>query len=122
VTTLFQHVELADPPADTDPGAIRRGRRSRPSLTDTWPLATLFVAFPLWWVLGLSSFVWSVMTAPLLVALIWRQRTKAPAPIVLYFAFVSWVLMSGLQLESGTKIMTFTYRLSLYVCGALLFL
>ena len=122
MTTAFQRVELNKAPADTGPGTARQARRSRPLLPDTWPLVTLFVAFPFWWVLGLSSFIWSIITAPLLVALIWRRRTKAPAPIVLYFAFTSWVLMSGLQLESGTKIMTFTYRLTLYVCGGLLFL
>ena len=123
MTTAFRRVELGEvPPADTGPSVARHRPRSRPLLPDTWPLVVLFVAFPLWWVLGLSSFIWSVITAPLLVALIWRQRTKAPAPIVLYFAFTSWVLMSGLQLESGTKIMTFTYRLTLYVCGGLLFL
>jgi O-antigen/teichoic acid export membrane protein len=82
----------------------------------------LFTAFPLWWVLGLSAVIWTIMAAPLLVALIWRQRTKAPVPVMLWFGFTSWVLMSGLQLESGTKIITFTYRLTLYVCGGLLFL
>jgi O-antigen/teichoic acid export membrane protein len=73
-------------------------------------------------VLGLSAVIWSVMTAPLLVALIWRQRTRAPVSIVLWLTFTVWVLMSGLQLESGTKLVTFTYRLTLYVCGGLLFL
>jgi O-antigen/teichoic acid export membrane protein len=113
-------------PREPVPRALRPNyetiRTSGLRLPITWPLVVLFIAFPLWWVLGLSSFIWSVITAPLLVALIWRQRTKAPAPIVLYFAFTSWVLMSGLQLESGTKIMTFAYRLTLYVCGGLLFL
>jgi O-antigen/teichoic acid export membrane protein len=88
----------------------------------TWPLVVLFVAFPLWWVLGLSAVIWSIITAPLLVALIWRQRTKAPVSIMLWFLFISWVLMSGLQLESGTKVVTFAYRLTLYLCGGLLFL
>ena len=84
MTTAFRRVELGEvSPADTGPSVARHGRRSRPLLPDTWPLVVLFVAFPLWWVLGLSSFIWSVITAPLLVALIWRQRTKAPAPIVL---------------------------------------
>ena len=34
----------------------------------------------------------------------------------------SWVLLSGLQLHSGTKIMTFTYRLALYASAGVLFL
>jgi O-antigen/teichoic acid export membrane protein len=120
--TTFLRDELREVSAGTGPGATRHGRRSRPLLPDTWPLVVLFVAFPLWWVLGLSAVIWTVITAPLLVALIWRHRTKAPASILLWFAFTSWVLMSGLQLESGTKITTFTYRLTLYFCGGLLFL
>ena len=120
--TTFRRDELVEVPAGTGSGVARQGRSSRPLLPDTWPLVVLFVAFPLWWVLGLSAVIWSVITAPLLVALIWRQRTKAPAPIMLWFAFTSWVLMSGLQLESGSKITTFTYRLTLYFCGGLLFL
>ena len=112
-------VEVSAAPVLAWPG---RGEAADRCLPDTWPLVVLFVAFPLWWVLGLSAVIWSVITAPLLVALIWRQRTKAPAPIMLWFAFTSWVLMSGLQLESGSKITTFTYRLTLYFCGGLLFL
>jgi O-antigen/teichoic acid export membrane protein len=121
VTTAFRRAGLGAGPG-IDPGIAGRGRRSRLRLPATWPLVVLFIAFPLWWVLGLSAVIWSVITAPLLVALIWRQRTRAPVSIVLWLTFVTWVLMSGLQLESGTKIVTFTYRLTLYVCGGLLFL
>jgi hypothetical protein len=85
-------------------------------------LVVLFVAFPLWWVLGVSSFIWPIIAVPMLVAMVWRRQARAPVPIVLWFAFTSWVLMSGLQLESGTKITTFCYRLSLYACAGILFL
>ncbi len=122
MTTAFRGPELGAASAGLGPGPARPGRSSRLVLPVTWPLVVLFVAFPLWWLLGLSAVIWSVITAPLLVALIWRQRTKAPAPIVLWLVFTSWVLMSGLQLDSGTKITTFTYRLTLYICGGLLFL
>lgn len=82
----------------------------------------LFVGFPLWWVLGLSEVIWPFVAVPTLMAMIWRKRAKAPAAIALWFAFSSWVLMSGLQLESGTKLLTFFYRLSLYVTAGILFL
>jgi len=109
--------------------AASGGGPGRPGLTQshlhlpvTWPLVTLFVAFPLWWVLGLSALIWPVLAVPMLVAMIWRRWTRAPAPIVLWFLFSSWVLMSGLQLDSGTKITTFCYRLALYVGAGVLFL
>jgi O-antigen/teichoic acid export membrane protein len=78
--------------------------------------------FPLWWVLGLSALIWPVLAAPMLVALIWRRRARAPLPIFLWFLFCTWVLMSGLQLGSGTKLATFAYRLLLYAGAGVLFL
>ncbi len=111
------------PPWGADGAPIRSGRmESRLHLPVTWPLVALFAAFPLWWVLGLSALIWPVLAVPMLVALIWRRRTKAPAPIVFWFLFCSWVLMSGLQLGSGTKITTFCYRLLLYAGAGILFL
>jgi polysaccharide biosynthesis protein PslJ len=90
-------------------------------LPATWPLVVLFVIFPVWWVLGISAFTWSIVPVAMLVALIWRRRTLAPVAIFLWLAFTSWVLLSGLQLDSGTKIMTFCYRLSLYAGAGVLF-
>lgn len=88
----------------------------------TWPLVLLFAAFPVWWLLGVSAFTWPVIVIPLLISLAWHRRTRAPVAIVLWLAFISWVLLSGLQLTRGTAILVFTYRLSLYVAAAVLFL
>jgi polysaccharide biosynthesis protein PslJ len=81
----------------------------------------VFAGFPLWWVLGLSSFIWTAAAIVMLAAMLWQQRTRAPAAVVLWLAFTSWVLLSGVQLESGTKIATFSYRLALYVGAGVLF-
>ena len=108
---LAPEMELSGAPAST-------GLR----LQVTWPLTVLFVAFPLWWLLGLSAFMWSVITVPMAVALVWRRRTRAPVAIILWFAFTSWVFLSGMQLDNFNRIMTFTYRFSLYVGAAVLFL
>ncbi len=58
----------------------------------------------------------------MLAALIWRRQSRAPVAFVFWLAFTSWVLLSGLQLQSGTKIMTFSYRLALYAAAGVLFL
>jgi polysaccharide biosynthesis protein PslJ len=121
VTTALRRSRLETAPAATGLGNAG-GRESRPRLPVTWPLAVLFVAYPVWWAIGLSGLIWTVLPVPMLVALIWRHRTRAPAAAVLWFAFVSWALMSGLQLESGTKILTFSYRLALYAGAGVLFL
>jgi polysaccharide biosynthesis protein PslJ len=95
---------------------------SRLRLPVTWPLVVLFVTFPVWWLLGVSSFMWPIVAVPMLVAMIWRRRTRAPVAFTLWLAFTSWVLLSGLQLESTTKIITFCYRLTLYVGAGIVFL
>ena len=108
-------------------GAVLDARQPRPPaagdrrLPVTWPLVVLFVAFPLWWVLGVGAFTWLIVAIPMLASLIWLRRARVPAAFVLWLAFISWVLLSGLQLESGTKIVTFSYRLALYAAAGVLF-
>ena len=111
-------------PAGLLGGRVARGRLRSGGvrLPVTWPLVVLFVLFPVWWALGLSAFIWSIVPIFMVVALIWRERTRAPVAFALWLAFVSWVLLSGLQLTSGTKIMTFSYRLTLYAGAGVLFL
>jgi hypothetical protein len=53
--------------------------------------------------------------------LAWRREVRAPTALILWFAFLSWVLLSGLQLNSATRIVTFGYRLSLYAAAGVLF-
>jgi hypothetical protein len=87
----------------------------------TWPLVVLFVAFPVWWALGVSAFTWIIVAIPMLASLIWRRRGRVPVAFTLWLAFTSWVLLSGLQLHSGTRILTFSYRLALYAAAGVLF-
>lgn len=106
------------------PGPLPRPHLStaaRPRLPVTWPLVVLFVAFPVWWALGVSAFTWIIVAIPMLASLIRRRWGRVPVAFVLWLAFVSWVLLSGLQLESGTKIVTFSYRLALYAAAGVLF-
>jgi len=88
----------------------------------TWPVVVLFVAFPVWWLLGVSAFIWPLVAVPMLLALVWRRRTRAPVALIAWLAFISWVLLSGLQIKTGTTILTFGYRFSLYAGAAVLFL
>ena len=97
-------------------------RTGGPRLPVTWPLTVLFVAFPVWWLLGVSAFIWSVVAVPQAMALMWRRWARAPVVIFLWFAFASWVLLAGLQLASATKITTFCYRLSLYAGAGIMFM
>jgi len=94
----------------------------KPHLQVTWPLTFLFTAFPIWWLLGVASFTWVIMAVPLIIAILWRGWTRVPVAFVLWLAFVSWVFLSGLQITTGTTIITFVYRLVLYAMAGVLFL
>ena len=82
----------------------------------------MFVGFPIWWLVGISAFIWPIAAVPQVMGLLWRRWARAPVVIFIWFAFVSWVLLSGLQLTSATKITTFCYRLALYAGAGIIFL
>ena len=108
--------------SETGPPGHEVRRTSGPRLSVTWPLAVALVGFPIWWLLGISAFIWPIVAVPQAMALLWRRWARAPVVIFLWFAFTSWVLLSGLQLTSATKITTFCYRLALYVGAGIIFL
>jgi polysaccharide biosynthesis protein PslJ len=94
---------------------------ARPRVPITWPLVVLFAAFPIWWALGVSAFTWIIVAIPVLASLIWRRWTRVPVAFTLWLAFISWVLLSGMQLQGGTRLVTFSYRLALYAAAGVLF-
>ncbi len=98
------------------------GEGARLRLNVTWPLTILFVCFPFFWVLGISSFLLPLLLFPMLIALIYSRRTHTPAALVLWLAFISWALLSGFELQTGSSVLTFCYRISLYFGSAILFL
>ena len=95
---------------------------NRLSLPVTWPLVLAFAFYPLWWLLGIGSFTWILFAAPMVVGMIARKWTKAPPVVFIWMLFLAWVLMSGLQLHGGTRILTFTYRFLLYAGSTAFFL
>lgn len=97
-------------------------RAERLRLELTWPLVLSFAAYPLWWLLGLSAFVWSILLLPLFVSVVWHRWSRAPTAFLIWVCFLAWVLLSASQLTGASKYLNFTYRFSLYAAGALLFL
>jgi hypothetical protein len=59
-------VDLRPTPAYSEPTS------SRP-LDQSWPLAMLFIGFPLWWLLGFSGFIAMLLALPMAFQL-WRRR------------------------------------------------
>ena len=43
-----------------------------------WPLAVVFVPFPLWWALGMSEFICMFMAVPMALYLLRQRRVQVP--------------------------------------------
>jgi hypothetical protein len=59
-----------------------------------WPLTALLLLFPLWWVLGLSTFIFPILAVPM-AARLWRRR-----PVVLPPGFGIWLVFMASLLVS----------------------
>jgi hypothetical protein len=103
--------------------ALRRATSHRiPVLPAGWPLYALFLGFPLWWVLGLSAFIWPIMAVPMAAALLRRHTVAAPRGFGLWIAFVLLMLGSATQLNGADKYIHFGYRAALYLSATVILL
>ncbi len=57
-----------------------------------WPLFMLLVLFPLWWFLGLSTFIFPILAAPMALFLLRRRPIKVPPGFLLWALFLVWVV------------------------------
>jgi hypothetical protein len=87
-----------------------------------WPIYALFLAFPLWWVLGLGSFVWPVLAMPMLLALLRRGDIRMPRGFGWWLLFLGWLVVSGTQLGDAGRLGAYLYRGSAYFSATVLFL
>jgi hypothetical protein len=101
--------------------AVAVGRqRLRP--LPRWPLLALYVAFPLWWILGLGALIWPILALPMLAALVIRGRVRVPSGFGIWFGFLVWMLGSGIQLDSASRVIGWSYRAALYFSATIVFL
>lgn len=74
-------------------------RRWSLSLPVAWPVTALFVLYPLWWALGLPSFIFAIMAVPMAFQLFRRGRIRVPPGFGLWLILLAWVVLSGLMLD-----------------------
>jgi hypothetical protein len=108
----------ASVPPTTAPAARRGGLRLPP----TWPVYALFIGFPLWWVLGLGSFIWPIVAVPMLLALLRRGDVRMPRGFGWWLLFMGWIVVSGTQLGDAGRVGAYLYRGSTYFSATVLFL
>jgi hypothetical protein len=90
-----------------------------------WPLAVVFVPFPLWWALGMSEFICMVMAVPMALYLLRQRRVQVPRGFGFWLLFLCWVVVGVLVLQvsaagavpdnSSTRIFTWVYRVVWYL-------
>jgi len=82
---------VADPQADVsaDQTEPRHGGRY---LKPGWPLALLYVGFPLWWALGLAQVMFFVSAAAMGVILLRQRPVRTPHGFHLWLLFLLWML------------------------------
>jgi polysaccharide biosynthesis protein PslJ len=96
--------------------------RSRPPpVLPSWPFRVLFVAFPLWWVLGLANLIWLFLAVPMALALVIRGRVRAPKGFGIWLLFLFWMLVSALAIND-VRIVGWAFRAMLYLAVTVLFL
>ncbi|WP_107764753.1 hypothetical protein [Nocardioides terrigena] len=57
-----------------------------------WPLAVLYLGFPLWWALGLAQLIFFAMAAAMAVILHRQRPLRVPHGFALWVLFLMWML------------------------------
>jgi hypothetical protein len=108
------------------------GRRAR-RLPADWPLVALFVGYPLWWLIGFADLAGVIAAAVMAGQLVRRRRSlTVPRGFALWLLFVVWVVIGVAVLQvnapgavpggSGTRYLTWAYRLAYYVAATVVLL
>lgn len=117
-------MELRDRPlvAPVHPGFSRR-KRTGPHLPTGWAIYLMFGGLFLWWILGLGGFIQSLLALPLLLALVFRFRGVAmPRAFWYWILFLLFMFVSATQLSGLDNILSWGWRMTLYVGSTLIFL
>jgi hypothetical protein len=104
-----------------EPGEAAIPTRPR-LLPEGWPFYALFLGFPLWWILGLSAFVWPLFAIPMAGSLYMRRTILFPRSYWIWMVFLLWTTASVVEITRFTSIFTFGYRLALYLAATVIFL
>jgi polysaccharide biosynthesis protein PslJ len=87
-----------------------------------WPVYVLFAGVPVWWVLGVSRFMWPVVAVFMLLSLLVREDVRIPRSIAIWILLLAWMLVSALALDGMGRIFGFALRFSIYASVAIFFL
>ncbi len=87
-----------------------------------WPLAVPLVGLPVWWVLGLSLFIWPVVAAVMTAFLVLHGKIRVPVGFALWAAFMAWMVMSVVMIDEPGRVLGFGMRAAMYLAAGVVFL
>lgn len=111
-----------DAPVPARPSAT--GPRRRRPLPAHWPLTVLIGGYPLWWVLGLDSFLPLLLAVPMAAQLLRRRTLVLPPGFGWWVLFLTWTVLGVALLWSdapgavpggdSSRLLVFAFRLAWY--------
>ncbi|MFC4149367.1 O-antigen ligase family protein [Micromonospora mangrovi] len=63
-----------------------------------WPLTALFLLYPVWWALGVSTFIVVILAVPMAIQLYRRGSVRVPPGFGIWLVLLLWVLLSVVML------------------------
>jgi polysaccharide biosynthesis protein PslJ len=109
-----------DQPVATDDD-IDTPRASQTAGLPGWPLAWLFLATPLWWVLGLIDVIVVPMAVVMVFYLHSRGHVRVPRGFAVWMVFLFFMLGSVIEITKFNSYFTFSYRAGIYLASTVLF-
>lgn len=86
------------------------------------PFFLPFLAFPLWWALGISAFIWPIAAIPMALSLLLRGSHRVPRGFGVWLLFLFWMIGSTAMLSDVGRVIPFGYRAATYFAATILFL
>jgi hypothetical protein len=74
-------------------------RRWSLGLPPGWPMTVLFLGYPIWWALGLPTFIFAILAVPMGIKLYRRGNVKVPPGFGFWLVLLAWVALSVVMLD-----------------------
>lgn len=87
-----------------------------------WPLTLMVAAYPVWFVLGLSGFMWVALAFPMAGALLRRRGLVAPRGIGWWAVFLAAVAASAVSIDSAPRMAGYVLRFGYYAAATVFLL